>query len=259
LSEELLKALSKGVFFNVRVLGIRRMATLLRTWEDEFTEIRTVRHLFSRISDKVRRPTPRYFAMLIPTLGWWTTESLYKARIKEYREKLDKIKADFFEKIEDPFVLARFEEISKLSGRDPETLLRSIRFITPAKKIDFIWYDDEMKQAVTQAYKKDIERRLLKIIRDTRRLLIHGVRKRKIRIKNLIEASTVLQTLNTIGLHKSLIQDLAKVVNAVINLNPKAVPNLSRYLNNANLPKNVKDELKRLIDTFKIKEYWRFR
>lgn len=256
MEKELIKELSNGWFFNPRTRGIRRVRTLTKRWLDEHTEEKRLRHLFSR-KVKFRFPSPRYFAIKLGSLGWWTTENLFKAYINDYKEKLEEVRADFLAGLRDPFFLARFREIANAFGYSPAELLESISFTLPYRKIILVEYDDSQAREIVEHYKRDIDQRILEIVKLTRELLTKGIHGRKFRVEKLAKMGTVLEELNIAKYHQALASDCLKAYSSIANLDRKSFPKtLENHLNDATIPKPIKTELKKLVEDAQNPVYW---
>ena len=255
--EKLIKGLSNGVFFNPRMLGVRRMRTLVSRWLDEYTEDKQIRHLFSKAVKGITLPSPSYFALRLGSFGWWTSDGLYEVEMDGYREKLEKVRAKLLKELRDPFFLARFKEVVGAHGLSPAELLESIRIALPIRKIEIVDMNETQKEELIRLYKREIEKWVSRIISSLRILLVKGRLGRKARIESLIRDFNALNELN-IGEHlKPLIDDLSKTFGAVASFRRREVPDLSKHL--AGLPKSIRTPLNQLIKDLEVDEYWRTR
>jgi len=260
LEEKLIEELNKSYFFSPRLVGIKRVRTLLSEWADEYTEDKRLRHLFSRTTRSVNMPYPKYFAIMMGSLGWWTSDALYKAEIEGYKEKIEGVRAEFLTKLADPFFLTRFKEVANAAGADPKELLESIKFLLPARKIRLEEVNDSQIEEIVESYKRDIDGRVLRIIKQIRVLLTSGVMGRKQRIETLIKAFAILQSLNIAKFRSDLIADLSKAFGAIEVLDRKNFPkDLDKHITNGTLPKSIKTEILELAKASQDSECWRLK
>jgi hypothetical protein len=257
--ERLLKGLGEGIFFNPKMIGLKRVRTVVSKWLDEYTEDKTVRHLFSRFARKANIPSPRYFAVRMGSLGWWTPEVVYKKYIEGYVDKLEKLKADILKKLGDPFFYNKFKEICGERGLNAEELLRSIRISLPARKIEIKWVNDPQMEEVLKVYKSVVDRAITEIATDLRILLTRGVLGRKKRIAKLSEEFSWLTLINVANFREELIVDLGKAFNSIRDLNKNDFPyDLEKHLNET-MPASTKKEIFELLKTAKNVGYWRLK
>ena len=255
--EKLIECLSHGYFFNSRIVGIKRVRTLLTKPVDDYTMDKRLRFLFSTKASQVGIPSPKYFAINIGSLGWWTSDRLFKAEVVVFRQKIEEARAKFLANLGDAYFLQRFKEVANAHGLDPSQLINSIKFSLPARKILIAEANDSQKDEIVTSYTRDINGRILNLIRQTKTLLIKGVAGRKQRIETLTKAFANLQMLNVAGYRSDLIQDLSKAFGAIETLDKKNFPNdLDKYTNDQTLPKSIWTELMDLTKASQEKENW---
>jgi len=260
LEEKLIEDLSKGYFFSPRIAGLKRVRTLLSTWVDEHTEDKRLRHLFSRETRSTEMPSPKDFAIQMGSLGWWTSDELYRFEIKKYIEKIEEVRAKFLAKLGDPFFLARFKEIANAAGADPRELLESVKFLLPARKIRILEMSEDQSKEIVESYRRDIDRRILRIAKQIKTLLISGVMGRKQRIESLTKTFATLHVLNIAKFRDDLITDLSKAFGSIEVLDRKNFPkDLDKYLTDGTLPKSIKTEILELVKASQNNEFWRLK
>ncbi|MEM2385805.1 MAG: hypothetical protein QXO67_02375 [Candidatus Bathyarchaeia archaeon] len=261
IEEKLAKELANGYFFNPRMVGVKRVRTLLSRWADDYTEEKRLRHLFSRAVKAITLPSPSYFALKLGTLGWWTTDRLMETEMANYKTKLEAVRAKLLKELSNPYFLARFKEIVGAHGLSPAELLDSIRVSLPTRKIQLIYMNETQKAEITKHYTTQIDRKVDAILASLRTLLAKGTLGRKARIDGLAKDFTIIRQLDIAEYRKNLIEDLSKAFGAISNLDRREFEhlNLEKYLNDNSLPKTIKSKIAQLLSDAKIDAVWRLK
>lgn len=260
LREKLVEGLTRGYFFSPKLIGIKRVRTLLSDWVDEYTENKKLKHLFARAGRSISMPSPKDFAILMGSLGWWTSDELYRAEIGEYAKRVEEIRAKFLAMLADPFFLANFKEVANAAGANPEKPLESVKFLMPTRKIHLERANEDQIWEIEESYKKDIHLRILRVIKQIRILLTSGVMGRKQRIEGLVKTFAILRSLNFADFRSNLIADLSKAFGSVEVLDRRNFPkDLDKYLNDQTLPRAIRTEILELTKASKSIQYWRLK
>jgi len=254
-----IESLINGIFFRVHVEGIRVMRTILSKWVDEHTQDKRLLHLFKKGIRGLRRPSPKQFALRIKGLGWWTAKELFAEEMPKYVDRVEDMKARLMKQLALPEFYERFKKVASHMGLSAEEVLRRINIRIPCWVIRVIYLSEVAKDEIVESYRREINRRVKSLIGNLKVLLTSGLAGRKIRVNALRKELVHLTILNSAKYNEKFIHDLARTFEAVRDLNRGALPDLTQYLGDDNLPEAIKREIRGLINELNKPLNWRLK
>jgi len=255
----IIEGLDQGLVFQTHNEGIRVVRTILSKWPDEYTQDKRLLHLYKRTVRGLKTPSPRYFALRIKNLGWWTSVELFREEMPGYADKLEDMKAKLKKELSLPEFYERFKRVAGHVGLPAKEILRRINISVSVMRKTLPELNKVALNRITSSYKNEINRRIRSLTGNIRTLLTKGALGRKARIDSLRKELFYLTSLNPAKYRQKLIHDLARAFEAIRDLNRKALPDLTPYLRDDSLSKSIKEELKELLEAASMDSNWRLK
>jgi len=257
--DKLADGLSKGWWFRIRILGVKRSKLREETPIDPYSVRRIIEFLFEVTKvKKIRRPRVRDFALKLP-FGYWTSDSLFKPEIMKLIESFEKMKASFLLSLRDKETYDRLRLMAPTEYKlSPEEVIKAIDFKILPVQIEIKKTTDYFKEETIKAYKLSIERLFLKIIDSITTILSKSKMGRKARVAGLEKSWTYLRALNVAGYKAELMKILYKAGGCAIDYDKASFPfaELEKLVRNEE-NKKLKASVKKLLDKARSPISWK--